>query len=545
MRKSLNKVFIAMAVSSSVLLTGCSVSLPYGLDDIPYIGGGFSNGTDDTDVTPDGGIGSGPEDPDATVVTDNVIDCDLFELTMPDDLAGLFEAQVSEDSISIYHKESVDAGFGGHVFTVWARKIPLEFSGGPYIKVGEIVDKDGNLYDVVEGLPSEVQWDYNEEEPADFEALDNAKNDIIAGIKGINGATYMHGAGMKGEDLYSYRLKIMYEDVKNAKDASELEEKGYSPEYYVMTDGGKDMSAIGYGYFDVNLDGIDELFVGDKETGMIFDIYTITDRDIAQVVSGSARNRYGALSSGFIINEYSSGADESGWSVYNLESNSTEMVLQWAVKYDGYTDSKNPWFLSYDLETWEPISEKDEESEEERIADRKDLALKPLSDFEDRDFANEDLSKYDTFTQLVGDLTGGMGYANVTLGDTDVLLVSSGCFNNEGQTAAIDSSIFMYNENGKIVYLGKVSSCGTAYPLAISDGCIYIGSHHDVLKETVKDGELVIVEEAFEEFYRDGSVSYMYGSSDGKYSTVEDDSYLTALFDELSKSEVIEYSEVN
>ena len=45
-----------------------------------------------------------------TVTTSEVeakeVAADLFEITMPDEFSGLFEAEVSEGRIDVYHKES-------------------------------------------------------------------------------------------------------------------------------------------------------------------------------------------------------------------------------------------------------------------------------------------------------------------------------------------------------------------------------------------------------------------------------------------------------
>ena len=487
------------------------------------------------------------DDDTSAVVTDNVIDTDLFEITIPDEFSGVFEAEISERTkesqrVDIYHAESRKEGFAGLIFSVWARKVPSEFSGGPYVKVGELVSADGTYYDVVKGYASEIQTDYNKEVPGDYVRMYDAADSIIEGIKGIDGSTFMYGAGKAGEDLYGYTLATLIEALSDGADASKLEEMGFSPEFYSLSEEGTDFDRIGYAYHDVNVDGIDELLIGDIENGNIYSIYTMIDREPSMAVCGSARDRYYAFDDCFILNEYSGGADEYGFKVYILSENSTDMTLQWEVKYDGYTDEKAPWFKAYSDEEWEPITEKEYDEEIER-AKHTELDLKPLSGLVPIDYSKEDLSKYATFTELVNDLRPGMGYANVTLDGTDVLLVSEGCFNNEGVNAAIDSSIFMYDENGAVVYLGKVSAGGTAYPLAVSDGKLYVASHHDICKKTVTDKKLVVAEEAFEDFYRDGSVTYYYGADDGYYK-VDDDSLLTSMFEELEKAEVIEFSAV-
>ena len=120
----------------------------------------------------------------------------------------------------------------------------------------------------------------------------------------------------------------------------------------------------------------------------------------------------------------------------------------------------------------------------------------------------------DTFTQIVDGLEKGQGYANANLGGTDVLLVSSGTYTYEEDFyAAIDAEIFFYND-GTPEYLGYVECGGTAYPLAVKDGILYVANGHSVKKMTVEDGKLVTAEEG------------------------------GTLFEELEDAEVVEFSTV-
>ena len=122
---------------------------------------------------------------------------------------------------------------------------------------------------------------------------------------------------------------------------------------------------IGYTYYDVNADGIEELLIGEIADGalkgVIYDIYTMVNRETKHVISGGNRNRFYVCDGSFICNEYSSGAQESGVRVYILVENSTELFPQVYFKYDAYANPKNPWFLSYGTESdddkWDNVSE--------------------------------------------------------------------------------------------------------------------------------------------------------------------------------------------
>ena len=161
---------------------------------------------------------------------------------------------------------------------------------------------------------------------------------------------------------------------------------------------------------------------------------------------------------------------------------------------------------------------------------------------------NVDISGCDTFTQIVDrKLAKGMGYANVKIGDTDVLLVSSGTYDNlDGNMAAIDAQIFMYTDDA-IVEVGKVVCGGTAYPLAVKDGCLYVGSNHWLCRYTIKDGELVILDKAVVEFNESGYESYYYESADGDVNlsdTVKTKEQFDSLYEELETADVIDFATV-
>ena len=59
-----------------------------------------------------------------------------------------------------------------------------------------------------------------------------------------------------------------------------------------------------------------------------------------------------------ICNEYSSGADNSGWQSYDIEPNTANLMPQLGVKMDGYENKDKPWFVDYgDPDEWENIDE--------------------------------------------------------------------------------------------------------------------------------------------------------------------------------------------
>ncbi len=491
----------------------------------------------------------------------------LFSITLPADMSGLFEAETTDNSITIYDKEEKDAGFGGNVFDVSAYKEPSEYAGGMDVKVGEFTAEDGTLYDIALQYPSDVQYDYTkytDDMPKNYKKLTEAAEDIAKTLTGADGSgSFIWGAGTKGEDLYQDVLATYVKAIEEGWDANRLEEEDMSSMYYAMasyTDGNV-LDAVGYAYFDTNHDGVDELLIGEIAEGdwkgVVYDIYTMVDRAPAHVLSGWDRSRYYALESGMIVNEYSGGAAMTGWDVFDIGPNSTDIIPQISFKVDEYENEEKPWFISFDDgETWESQTEDEFEEFLSRFKDYKRFDYTPLSECvsaeneeigepeSDADYLgvvkdHEQMTSTegcDTFTQMVDRmLSDGQGYANAKLGDTDVLVVAGSTFSGYGEDAAVDAELFCYKEDGSIAYLGFVQSGGSANPLAVKDGMLYTAGHHYVGKHTVTDGKLMTVEEAWETFDTDGNSTYHYSSDDGgDYSDLDSDQ-AEQIFDELYK----------
>ena len=284
---------------------------------------------------------------------DEVIKNSLFSITIPKEFKETYTIKKTKNVIAIYHKISQKAGFGGFVFGIKAYKNPADHAVLPGSrKIGELIDKSGNLYDIVLKRPTDVQYDYTKSSqvPKSYKTLYDFGD--IVDVYGVKGSKYFKNRGMKGEELYKTILKKHTIAIKEQWDSTKLENENMSYMYNIQKD------KVGYVYYDVNADGIDELLIGEVEGGksVIYDIYTMVDRVPKHVVSGGARNRYYVCDDTFICNEYSSGALENGVRVYNLVENSTELFPQVSFKCDGYENSKNPYFISYSDEKWMNVS---------------------------------------------------------------------------------------------------------------------------------------------------------------------------------------------
>ncbi|MBQ8476399.1 hypothetical protein IJ531_04980 [bacterium] len=211
-------------------------------------------------------------------------------------------------------------------------------------KIGELVDKKGNLYDVVLKYPTDVHYDYrkSEEAPDDYKLLYNLGENIE--IKGIHGSTYYKNQGTKGQDLYKEILeKYKTSAVSKAK--------------------------LGYTYYDINMDGIEELIIGKKEDSyMVYDIYTMVNRKPHRAMRSDDKYKYFVCSDTFICREYSKNAKENVIDVYILVENSVELFPQVSFKYN-QNNPLSPYFISYSDKIWENYS-KEEFIDRKRVFER-------------------------------------------------------------------------------------------------------------------------------------------------------------------------------
>ncbi|MBQ9245083.1 hypothetical protein IJ182_02315 [bacterium] len=318
---------------------------------------------------------------------DTTVKSKLFSITLPEELKGFYDVETEKDKISVYHKDSKAKGFGGFAFGIKAYRNPADHAVLPGSKkLGELTDKKGNLYDIVLKYPTDVQYDYTKSSkaPKSFQLLYDIGE--VVNIKGINGSTYYKNQGVKGEYLYKDILKKHIIAIKEKWDSTKLENNNMSYMYNVISKTNKNpLNKIGYAYYDMNADGIDELVIGEispLHNDVIYDIYTMVDRKPQHVVSGGTRNSYSVCDISFVCNKYSAGAMESGVRVYNLVENSTELYPQVSFKYDGYENPKNPYFISYSDEKWENVSKKVYDERKQIFDSYIGFNYKPLSGFE-------------------------------------------------------------------------------------------------------------------------------------------------------------------
>lgn len=290
---------------------------------------------------------------------DIIIKNRLFSIELPQEFKGFYKVEKNRNGISIYHKASKKAGFGGYAFGVTGYKNPADYAGGPAAKkIGELKDKRGVLYDIVLTHPTDVQYDYikNPEPPKIFKNLYDLGN--VVNIQGVNGSVYYKNQGMNGENLYKEVLAKHKTAIIEKWDFKKLKQENMSYMYSIVP-----QSKIGYIYYDVNVDGIEELIIGEisegNHKGIIYDIYTMVDRRPQHVISANKEEKYYICDNSFICNEHSSNVNENEIRIYSLEENSTKLYSQVSFKYDDLKNPKNPYFISYADNKWENFSEEE------------------------------------------------------------------------------------------------------------------------------------------------------------------------------------------
>ncbi|MCR5055004.1 MAG: hypothetical protein K6A69_09200 [Lachnospiraceae bacterium] len=161
-----------------------------------------------------------------------------------------------------------------------------------------------------------------------------------------------------------------------------------------------------------------------------------------------------------------------------------------------------------------------------------------------------DISGCNTFTDIVNMLSGGQGYANEQINGTDVFFVSSGTFDNmDGNQAAMDAELYVYDEDGAIRYIGYVECGGTAYPLTLKDGLLLVGGNHYMSTYTVIDNLLKVEDAEGVEYDSDGNGTYYYYTDilegkDREPGEMKDDSIMTELYGLYDGGTVINFHPV-
>ncbi len=434
------------------------------------------------------------------IIKDTTIKNKYFSLILPEELRGFYEVKKEKDKISVYHKESKEAGFGGFAFGIKAYKNPADHAVLPGSrKLGELKDKKGILYDIVLKHPTDVQYNYTKspQVPESFKLLYDVGD--VANIQGINGGIYFKNQGMKGEDLYNNILKKHITAIKEGWDSKKLEKENMSYMYNIIKSSNSNaLEKVGYAYYDINADGIEELVVGEIADGawegVIYDIYTMVNRKPVHVVSGGERNRYYVCNKTFICNEYSSGAMESGMRVYNLVENSTELFPQVYFKYDEYENSNNPYFISYSDEKWQNVSIKTYNERKKIFETYERFNYTPLSDLckNTKESLTDRFNKkkdYFDYSVVLQEFPKSFYYTTVKINKSKerILIITDKITKNKNTYHGL---FYYFGKNGFVYPLGYLESKN---PFSQSEDFLYLSDSNSDIKFYISDKNLEVI----------------------------------------------------
>ena len=106
-----------------------------------------------------------------------------------------------------------------------------------------------------------------------------------------------------------------------------------------------------------------------------------------------------------------------------------------------------------------------------------------------------------------------------------------------------ENDIYYYKDQVP-TYLATVGEGGTAYPLAIKDGNLYVGGNHFMSKYLIDTGYMIETEEAYVKYDTDGSEAYYYRTCNSQFEDYDEETAkqrFEELFTEQESAEVINF----
>ena len=121
-------------------------------------------------------------------------------------------------------------------------------------------------------------------------------------------------------------------------------------------------------------------------------------------------------------------------------------------------------------------------------------------------------------------------YAQVKLGDTTLLLLSDGIYQDGEHTYAMYCDVYGVGEDGTPVQIGELLSEGTAYPICVGMSGFYVASGHsiEVYNLDTATGQLVLTGSNTENFDENGNETYYRLDSRGQSVESTEEEYLQA-----------------
>ena len=139
---------------------------------------------------------------------------------------------------------------------------------------------------------------------------------------------------------------------------------------------------------------------------------------------------------------------------------------------------------------------------------------------------------------------GDAAYAQVKLGDTTLLLLSDGIYQDGEHTYAMYCDVYGIGEDATPVQIGKLLSEGTAYPICVGMSGFYVTSGHsiEVYNLDTATGQLVLTGSNTESFDENGNATYYRLDSLGQRVESTEEEYLQAWEEYRKDAQSVEFT---
>ena len=135
-------------------------------------------------------------------------------------------------------------------------------------------------------------------------------------------------------------------------------------------------------------------------------------------------------------------------------------------------------------------------------------------------------------------------YAQVKVGDTTLLLLSDGIYQDGEHTYAMYCDVYGIGEDATPVQIGKLLSEGTAYPICVGMSGFYVTSGHsiEVYNLDTATGQLVLTGSNTESFDENGNATYYRLDSRGQRVESTEEEYLQAWEEYRKDAQPVEFT---
>ncbi len=139
---------------------------------------------------------------------------------------------------------------------------------------------------------------------------------------------------------------------------------------------------------------------------------------------------------------------------------------------------------------------------------------------------------------------GDAAYAQVKFGDTTLLLLSDGIYQDGEHTYAMYCDVYGVGADGTPVQIGELLSEGTAYPICVGMSGFYVTSGHsiEVYNLDTATGQLVLTTSNTESFDENGNETYYRLDSRGQRVESTEEEYLQAWEEYRKDAQPVEFT---